>query len=698
MRARALISLILVALVVLVGCEKKEPEPVRRTTAKEKSRSSSEDRSPKTLHSVAIAGNIQQIEQLLAEGADIDMADESGASPLHLAVSHNQREATELLLAKGANVDTTDGYLQTPLHLAARYGYGDLLESLLAHRAKLDVRNDAGATPLYIAASQGYMAVVRRLISRGADVNAATNTGKTALFAAIDKKHTDIADLLREHGAVSESVAHRSYSAGRSTTWLDEGPPPCPSDPVAKRLSKSLHNVETSLGLAMIAVNPIPKSTGPDPLVGFLKKSTESYPPTPAEYEELKRDISKMRNDTQQELAALKQKQAFLVSFNEPGSRLEIGKKALERYLSNQSEANWTAVWNELVVLAKDMEELTDSQAWRRNVPQDVSDKVLLSFRAMEKDLRSMLPARKVFPDARIAVKSDHSSPYDGSSVGSKNGSPWRNVTTVQAAKGFIKRAYELEKSSKQMLDLSPGLEKSVEDDKKLMECLGRWTSLWADMATYYSGFKPNSEGEVYGECLTKILVSLMEGEIVSGFLGARWKSVEHYELARSLLSLRKDLLNMSNTIKVRQSEPRHLESFHCHEPQSRFASSHEMLDSFGDLRSRFYDLTKNSKSPTETVDGELRRLVNELDYTRVRAGTLPQDMGQAQEYVMLLPAMTLRIIDALAIYTNYKAPDPQLVAFHLKTTHIELQSLKANQRLLKNMLDYFERKRKEKQ
>ena len=50
-------------------------------------------------------------------------------------------------------------------------------------------------------AADGYKEVVELLIAKGADVNVLDGGGYTPLDRAIKKNHTEIADLLRKHGA-----------------------------------------------------------------------------------------------------------------------------------------------------------------------------------------------------------------------------------------------------------------------------------------------------------------------------------------------------------------------------------------------------------------------------------------------------------------------------------------------------------------
>ena len=54
---------------------------------------------------------------------------------------------------------------------------------------------------MHYAANHGHKVIVEPLIANGADVNPKDEDGETPLDWAISRKHPEIADLLRKHGA-----------------------------------------------------------------------------------------------------------------------------------------------------------------------------------------------------------------------------------------------------------------------------------------------------------------------------------------------------------------------------------------------------------------------------------------------------------------------------------------------------------------
>jgi ankyrin repeat protein/beta-lactamase regulating signal transducer with metallopeptidase domain len=161
-----------------------------------------------SLHEAAAAGDLEQVNKLLAQGADIHAKDEDGRTPLHSAAWYGQKDVVAVLLAQGANVNEADGSGKTPLHLAANFGQKLVPELLLAQGTQINARDKAGNAPLHAAA--GFAAVsedlLELLIAKGADVKARNEAGQTPLHCVSMIKRLDYpiertAEVLLAHGA-----------------------------------------------------------------------------------------------------------------------------------------------------------------------------------------------------------------------------------------------------------------------------------------------------------------------------------------------------------------------------------------------------------------------------------------------------------------------------------------------------------------
>ena len=150
----------------------------------------------------ALKGETEIADLLISKGADVNVRDQSGGTPLHAAALKGRTAIAKLLLDHGAAVDARDNDGLTPLDTAAISGAAEVAALLLDRGADSEARDrDSGATPLYQAAAWGRTAVVELLIARGADVNAKNQSGGTPLQAAEKNGFTEIARVLRAHGA-----------------------------------------------------------------------------------------------------------------------------------------------------------------------------------------------------------------------------------------------------------------------------------------------------------------------------------------------------------------------------------------------------------------------------------------------------------------------------------------------------------------
>ncbi len=155
------------------------------------------------LHDAAKAGDVAQIDLLLAQGADINQS--SGlAPPLYYAIHERHVEAAELLIEHGADVNAQSTW-GAPLHAAASQGLSSIASLLLERGADPNVRWKQ-LTPLHIAARDGEIEVVAALLDHGADINAVTNLEEPALHLALLNGHSDVADLLLERGTKAPAV------------------------------------------------------------------------------------------------------------------------------------------------------------------------------------------------------------------------------------------------------------------------------------------------------------------------------------------------------------------------------------------------------------------------------------------------------------------------------------------------------------
>jgi ankyrin repeat protein len=140
---------------------------------------------------------LECVHVLLANGADIDLPDPDGVSPLHVAIMNANWDLAKHFIEAGANVDQWDIYGEAPLYTAiGSYTRKD------GGRASIDPPNE----------TEG-LTIVKMLLERGADTNmqlffrpanvrGATNTrGSTPLIRAANNADLEMVKLLLANGA-----------------------------------------------------------------------------------------------------------------------------------------------------------------------------------------------------------------------------------------------------------------------------------------------------------------------------------------------------------------------------------------------------------------------------------------------------------------------------------------------------------------
>jgi ankyrin repeat protein len=148
------------------------------------------------------AGNRDAALAMISDGADVNIAQGDGTTPLHWAVYKIDAELVAELLDRGAKPDVINNYGSSPLAEAVKIGELSLVEMLLEAGADLEAPNQDGQTALMLTARAGALDVAELLIERGANVNTReTWRGQTALMWAADGRSAGIVELLIAHGA-----------------------------------------------------------------------------------------------------------------------------------------------------------------------------------------------------------------------------------------------------------------------------------------------------------------------------------------------------------------------------------------------------------------------------------------------------------------------------------------------------------------
>lgn len=141
-----------------------------------------------SLIDAAEAGDYEQVQRLLHQGASVEEIDGEGKTALYYSARLNRVEIAELLIEQGADPDRLAVGLQGPTD-----------------------------GPIHVAAERGHLDMIRILAVAGADITRATTFSPVPLHMAIKRKQDEAAALLTELGADNfraPDVSHLISSSG----------------------------------------------------------------------------------------------------------------------------------------------------------------------------------------------------------------------------------------------------------------------------------------------------------------------------------------------------------------------------------------------------------------------------------------------------------------------------------------------------
>ena len=157
------------------------------------------------------SGQTPLVQLLVEKGANVNVTDVSGNTPLHMAVKERNKTGVKFLLEQGADVNVANVWGYTPLHLAAKFRVimdaaykkrnESLVSILLENGSDVNVANVSGNTPLHTSIILKNEPLANTLLEHDADVNVADKKGITPLHLAVRAENESLVKTLLEHDA-----------------------------------------------------------------------------------------------------------------------------------------------------------------------------------------------------------------------------------------------------------------------------------------------------------------------------------------------------------------------------------------------------------------------------------------------------------------------------------------------------------------
>lgn len=139
----------------------------------------------------------------------------SGDTGLHIVVARSDVLWVRFLLQRGADPNIRNKKGITPLQLATSLSFTDGVEALIKGGASVNVSDQTGETPLISAVHARNVAMVRLLLEKGADPDHNDNSGRSA---------RDYMELMSGNSLLKQEFANADAKRAEAGTKKNYGP------------------------------------------------------------------------------------------------------------------------------------------------------------------------------------------------------------------------------------------------------------------------------------------------------------------------------------------------------------------------------------------------------------------------------------------------------------------------------------------
>ncbi|XP_053303931.1 ankyrin repeat and death domain-containing protein 1B [Spea bombifrons] len=159
-----------------------------------------DEKGRKPFHLAANSGHVQMINNLLSFQLFTSEKDKEGNTALHLAASNGHNDVVEVLINLWENIDDPNENSATPFYLAVEGGHEVCADLLLKAGSDINIRTKDDYSALHIAAQNGHKNLIHFLLARNVDLTPKLNDKNPPLHLAILNNQMEIVDVLLEGG------------------------------------------------------------------------------------------------------------------------------------------------------------------------------------------------------------------------------------------------------------------------------------------------------------------------------------------------------------------------------------------------------------------------------------------------------------------------------------------------------------------
>jgi len=152
------------------------------------------------------------VNYLIQYGINKNKVYKNNFTPLTYA-AYTHLDQVKFLVERGADINVVDGYGHTPLMIASGYGKLDTIRYLVEQGADLHMKNYKGFNALLISAKYGEFDTMKYLVEQGAQLHEKNNKGDDAFLLCLRHNNLDMVKYLLDQGADINIKDKKGYNA-----------------------------------------------------------------------------------------------------------------------------------------------------------------------------------------------------------------------------------------------------------------------------------------------------------------------------------------------------------------------------------------------------------------------------------------------------------------------------------------------------